>query len=71
MNTLHTIGIEELAAILHMTPKTVSEYVTRKPEALPPRLVLPNCRRVIWRAVDVSEWLEGRVQKTVGRPRKS
>lgn len=71
MNSIQTLGIDELAKILQMTPKTVGEYVTRKPEALPPRVILPNCRRVLWRLVDVNDWLAARVQKTAGRPRKA
>lgn len=71
MNGLETIGIEEMAKILKMEKDTVAEYVTRKPEALPPRVVLPNCRRVLWRVIDVKDWLADRVQKTAGRPRKA
>ncbi len=71
MYALDTLGIEELAKILHKTPRTVAEDVSRRPEALPPRLLIPNSRKVIWRAVDVEEWLAGRVQKKLGRTRQN
>lgn len=68
---LKTLGINEIAAILRKTPKTVREDVSRRPESLPPRLIIPNSRSVVWRMVDVEEWLENRVQKPLGRKRNS
>lgn len=68
--TLETLGIEEMAKIVRKTPKTVSEDVTRRPESLPPRLIIPNSRGVLWRKIDVEQWLADRVQKPIGRPRK-
>jgi len=68
---LQTLGIPELAAILRKTQRTVREDVTRRPEALPPRLLIPNSRLVIWRMKEVEEWLEARVQKPLGRKRSN
>lgn len=66
-----TIGIKELAEILHKKPSTIGEDVTRRPHALPPRLNIPGSRLVLWRLVDVEEWLADRVAKPIGRPRRA
>lgn len=68
---LKTIGVNEIAIILRKKPTTIREDVTRRPESLPPRLVIPNSRSVVWRVIDVEEWLENRVQKPLGRKRNS
>ena len=66
-----TIRIEELSEILHRSPTSIASDVTRRPESLPPRLLIPNSRTVLWRMIDVESWLEERVQKPTGRPRKA
>lgn len=57
------LGIEELAAVLHRSPKTISSDVTRRPETLPPRVRVPGGRKVLWRAQDVAAWLEKNVER--------
>ena len=66
-----TIRIADLALILHRTERTIAEDVSRRPESLPPRLLIPNSKTVLWRMIDVEKWLEDRVQKPIGRPRKA
>ena len=70
-SALQTLGITEIAAILRKSPKTVREDVSRRPEALPPRLIIPNSRLVVWRMKEVEEWLDARVQKPLGRKRNN
>lgn len=57
------LGIEELASVLHRSPKTVRSDVTRRPETLPPRVRVPGGRKVLWRAQDVVAWLEEKVER--------
>lgn len=66
-----TIRIEELSEILHRSATSIASDVTRRPESLPPRLLIPNSRTVLWRMIDVERWLADRVQKPIGRPRKA
>lgn len=54
---MKTMGIEELAALLHRSVSTVATEVTKAPHKLPPRLRLPGSRRVLWLISDVEEWL--------------
>jgi predicted DNA-binding transcriptional regulator AlpA len=60
---LTLLGIEELAAVLHRSPKTIRSDVTRRPETLPPRVRVPGGRKVLWRAQDVAAWLERNVER--------
>lgn len=63
MDELKLLGVNELAAVLHRSPKTVRSDVTRRPETLPPRVRVPGGRKVLWRAADVAAWLEEKVER--------
>lgn len=54
------LKINDLAKILHRSPVTIRVDVSRRPETLPPRLVMPGSNRVIWAESDVNEWLAKR-----------
>lgn len=71
-NQIETIGIKEVAGILHKSVASVQKDVTRNPEALPPRLNIPGNRRVLWLKTDVIEWLQSKrtVRAAIGRPRR-
>jgi len=51
------LKIKDMAEILGRSPLTVRVDVSRRPETLPPRIVMPGSNRVVWDANDVSEWL--------------
>ena len=52
-----TLGINELAAILHRSAKTIAAEVSKSPHKLPPRLMLPGSRKVLWLWSDVERWI--------------
>ena len=54
------LKINDLAKILCKSPVTIRVDVSRRPETLPPRLVMPGSNRVIWAESDVNEWLANR-----------
>lgn len=70
IHEIETIGVEGLAKALQKEPSTIYMDVSRRPESLPPRLLIPNSNRLVWRVKDVAEWMEERKQKPVGRPRR-
>ncbi|WP_232290863.1 helix-turn-helix transcriptional regulator [Polaromonas naphthalenivorans] len=51
------LDLEELAGLLGRSPQTIRKDLSRKPEAVPPRLQLPGTRLLRWRLVDVTDWL--------------
>ena len=53
-----TIGTAELAALLHKTEKTIKKDVSVAPWRLPPRVLIPGSRRVMWLRETVIEWLK-------------
>ena len=55
---IETMGIEELAILLHKIPQTIRKDLGRRPESLPPRLIIPGSRRLVWLKQDVRTWLE-------------
>lgn len=67
-----TIGLKELAKILHVSEKTIRNRLSEAPQKLPPRLHLPDTRRPVWLTADVMAWLEKHREppKRPGRPRK-
>ena len=53
------LDVTDLARLLHKAKRTVEVDVTRRPEALPPRLKIPGSRKVLWLESDVFAWLDG------------
>jgi hypothetical protein len=65
------VGPEYLAELLQRTVKTIRTDVSRRPESLPPRLIIPGTARLMWVEADVLEWLNSfrpQVKKKAGRP---
>lgn len=58
MPKVEIIGIRELAVILHKSEASISADVTRAPHRLPPRIVIPGSRKVLWRLSTVEQWLK-------------
>lgn len=53
-----TIGPSELAAILQCSLSSIYKSLRdRSRMQLPPRLVLPGSRRLLWLSDDVAQWL--------------
>lgn len=61
-NTLSTLGTAELARLLDKSPTTIQADVHRRPDCLPPRLVIPGSKRLLWLQGSVEQWLHERVQ---------
>ena len=58
MREAKIVDIEYMATLLHKSIRTIEVDVTRRPETLPPRLVIPGSRKVLWLEADVFAWLE-------------
>lgn len=54
---METLGIKDLAEILKKSPYSIATDVTKAPHKLPPRLMLPGNRRVLWLKSDVEKWI--------------
>jgi predicted DNA-binding transcriptional regulator AlpA len=54
---METLGIKDLAEILKKSRYSIATDVTKAPHKLPPRLMLPGNRRVLWLRSDVEKWL--------------
>lgn len=52
-----TIGVEELAAMVHRAVPSIKSDLIRKPESLPPRVKMPGSKKLLWLKSDVIEWL--------------
>ena len=51
------VGIAYLAPLLHRAESTIRVDVSRRPETLPPRLVIPGSSKVMWLESDVLTWI--------------
>lgn len=58
MVALETIGPEELGRLIGRSGQMIRVDASRRPETLPPRFVVPGTRKLLWRLVDVREWME-------------
>ena len=52
------IGLKELAKMLDRKLSTLQVDVTRRPDTLPPKVILPGSRRVVFKKVDVQKWID-------------
>jgi predicted DNA-binding transcriptional regulator AlpA len=59
------LKIKDLAEILGRSPVTVRVDVSRRPETLPPRIVMPGSNRVVWDEEDVKTWLANQKRSDV------
>lgn len=56
------LDVDELSIFLGRRPSTIRKDLRRKPEAVPPRLLLPGTRLLRWRVGDVVRWMEQHVE---------
>lgn len=52
------VGPEYLVPLVHRNVATIKVDARRKPESLPPRLVIPHSAKLLWLESDVYAWLE-------------
>ena len=52
------VGVEFIAELFHKTPATVRADIARRPKSLPPRLIIPDSRRLLWLESDVMAWID-------------
>jgi hypothetical protein len=57
------LAVEQLALLLHKSPASIRSDASRNPEALPPICRLPGTKRLLFRHVDVMEWLAHHVER--------
>ncbi len=58
MEDLQTIDASELGKLLGRSTKSIKVDVTRRPDTLPPRFIVPGTRLLRWRVVDVRRWMQ-------------
>jgi predicted DNA-binding transcriptional regulator AlpA len=54
---MKTLTVEDIAALLHMSVRTIHNKLYRDPGSLPPRLEVPGMHKVLWLESDVHAWL--------------
>lgn len=55
-NQTLTLDINQLSSEIHLAVKTIRTTLVRNPTALPPRLLIPGSKRLIWLRTDIVEW---------------
>ena len=51
------VGIAYLAPLVGRAESTIRVDVSRRPETLPPRLIIPGSSKVMWLESDVLAWI--------------
>lgn len=60
MNTeIKVVGPEYLVPLIHRALATIKVDIRRRPESLPPRLLIPGSTKILWLESDVLAWLDG------------
>ena len=55
---LKTLGVEDIAVLLHKSEETIKSDVRRKPYCLPPRLKIPGSTKLLWKESVVIDWID-------------
>ena len=54
------VGPEYLATLLHKTVATIRADISRRPQSMPPRMMIPDSRKLLWLESEVLSWLDRR-----------
>lgn len=57
-----TLDINQLSQEINLAIKTIRTTLVRNPTALPPRLVIPGQKRLLWLRSDVEKFYESQVR---------
>lgn len=52
------VGPEYLVPLIHRCVATIKVDARRRPESLPPRLLIPGSTKLLWLESDVIDWLQ-------------
>ncbi len=66
------LNVNDIAELLQKKPETIRNDLRRRPESLPPWIVIPGSKTILWIEEDVENWLDecrvtNKKAKTVGR----
>lgn len=56
--TIKTMGVEELSVLLRRAVDTIRSDARRRPDTLPPRIVIPGTSKLLWLEEDVANWMK-------------
>lgn len=56
--TIKTMGVEELSVLLRRAVDTIRSDARRRPETLPPRIIIPGTSKLLWLEEDVANWMK-------------
>ncbi len=56
--TIKTMGVEELSVLLRRAVDTIRSDARRRPETLPPRIIIPGTSKLLWLEEDVINWMK-------------
>jgi hypothetical protein len=56
--TIKTLGVEELSVLLRRAVDTIRSDARRRPDTLPPRVVIPGTSKLLWLEEDVVNWMK-------------
>ena len=57
-----TLNINQLSLEINLAIKTIRTTLVRNPSALPPRLMIPGQKRLLWLRSDVEKFYESQVR---------
>ena len=64
------VGPEYLAPLIHRAVATIKADLRRRPDSLPPRLLIPGSTKMLWLESDVLAWLQSCRTAAVPEPVK-
>lgn len=63
-----TLDIRQLSREINLSEKTIRSTLTKNPRALPPRLLIPGQKRLLWLRRDVEKFYEDQIRAHGSNP---
>ena len=65
------VGIKYICDLLNKTERTIRANIVRKPQCVPPPIIIPGTNLLLWKTNVIDDWLDKRQMKVKERPRKN
>ena len=66
------LTVHDLSDLIRKSPATIRSAASRSPNSLPPICRLPASKRLLWRDIDVHQWIDNHVNiKTRGKVKQA
>ena len=65
------VGIKHICELLNKTERTIRADIVRKPQCVPPPIIILGITLLLWKTDVIDDWLDKHQIKVKGNPHKN